>query len=249
MGTKLYEVLAVESTKEKVANKLLKESLHTMNKETLFKGGTRKLEMFRDEDKNSETVEHQELTTTVDENLDYLVNPLSDWLNVVLTKDIGNQIAKADLVVEGKVLLSDVPATFLLGLESKLNKFREVYEAIPTLAPGTKWIEDTQDRPGVFIAANDAVQMKTRKDPEFRVVYEATDKHPADVRQVERVLDIGRFVATLRSGMMTPLEKANRLKRLDQLLAAVKVARMQANSVEVVTTQECRNILTFINKG
>ena len=72
MTTKLHEILAVETSKEKAANKLIKESLHTLGKESLFSGQVRRLEMFRKEDENSETTEYQELTSTVDENIDYL---------------------------------------------------------------------------------------------------------------------------------------------------------------------------------
>lgn len=247
--TKLHEILAVEGTKEKVVNKLLKESLHTLNKETLFSGAVRKLEMFREEDKNSENTDYQELTTTVDENLEYLIKPISEWLDVVFTKEKTNQEARADLVVNGQTLGTNIPATFLLGLETKLVKIREVYEAIPTLLPGTKWIPDNQNRNGVFIAAHDTVQMKSKKDPEFRVVVEATPHHPAQVEKVDRTLDVGRYVTTLYSGRMTPLEKANRLTRIDELLSAVKSARMRANNVNIITDNIGNTLLDFINKG
>lgn len=247
--TKLHEILAVEGTKEKAANKLIKESLHTMGKESLFKGQVRKLEMFSDADQLSENVDHQELTTTVDENLDYLTKPISDWLDVVLTKETGNQSAKTDLVIDGKTLLTNVPATFLLGLEKKIIGIRSIYEAIPTLEPGVKWVEDIQNREGVFVSAHDSIQMKTRKEPEYKVVYEATEHHPAQVAQVERTVDIGRYITTLQSGKMTPLEKANRLSRIDKLLAAVKSARMKANNIEVGKVDACSVLLDYINKG
>ena len=58
--TQLHEVLAVKGTKETVANKLIKHSLHTLSKESLFSGQTRRLEMFNSEDKVTEGTVHQE---------------------------------------------------------------------------------------------------------------------------------------------------------------------------------------------
>lgn len=247
--SKLHEILAVEGSLEKAAHKLMKESLHTLDKESLFKGQVRKLEMFREEDKNSEITDYQELTTTVDENLDYLVKPLSKWLDAIYTKDSGNQLATSDLYVEGRFIAPNVPATFLLGLEKKLSEIRRVYEKIPTLEPGINWIPDEQNRPGIFKAEHSTVQMKSRKDPEFRTVAEATDRHPAQVVQVERTVDVGRYVTQLYSGKMTPLEKAERLERIDTLLNATKQARMKANSVEITNESIGEEIFNFINKG
>lgn len=246
--SKLHELLAVESALEKAAMKLVKESVHTLEKETLFSGQSRRLEMFRVEDKNSETTEHQELTTTVDENLGYLEKPLAKWFDAVLQKEQTNQVAKASVVLEdGTILMVDVPATYLLGMEKKIQLIRSLYEHIPTLTPGTKWEQDTQNRDGVFRAADDVVQMKTRKDPEFRIAYEATEHHPAQIVQVDRVLDIGKYITTNYSGKMTPLEKAKRLERIDIVLRAVKKARMKANNVTVVKGNVGMDILRYIN--
>jgi len=244
---KQHEILAIEGTKEKVAKKLMKESLVTLKKDSLFKGQTRVLEMFKDEDKHLETTEHQELTSTVDENLDYLVDPIADWLDVVLIKERGNQVANADLEVDGQVLIKAVPATFLLGLEKKLIELRLVYEAIPTLAPGIKWIPDTQDRKGVFISNDEVVSFKTKKDLEFKVAYEATKEHPAQIAQVQTEINIGKYRTSVKSGMMTPFEKATRLDRIDKLLAATKKARMRANNIDVANEHHCKALLDFIN--
>jgi len=244
---KLHETLAVESALETTANKLVKESLHTLSKDTLFKGKVRRLEMFREEDKKSETTEHQELSTTVDENIQYLTKPLSKYWDAVLQKDQTNQVAVADLIVEGKTIAEKVPATFLLGMESKLRDLRKIYDAIPTLAPGISWIPSEQDRKGVFKTAHEIIQLKSEKAPEFRIVAEATPEHPAQVAQVAKTSDVGRYITTEYSGMMTPLEKAQRIERLDTILRATKQARMRANNTLVVKGSIGKDILDYIN--
>ena len=246
--TKLHEILAVESSLEKAANGLIKESKHTFGKEGLFTGMVKKLVMFREEDKNSETSEYQELTTTVDENLDYLVKPISDWLDVTFQKDVTNQSAYADIVIGDIIICKQVPVSFLLSLEKKLNSLRELYLQIPTLVPGIKWVEDTQNRPGVFRAEHDNIQLKTRKDPEYRTVYEATEHHPAQVEKVDRVLDVGRYITTTYSGRMTPLEKATRISKIDNLMSAVKRARMRANNIDIYDVEIGEAIFNYINK-
>ena len=251
MTTQLHEILAVESSQEKSANNMITESIKTLGKETLFNGLHRTLEMFRAEDKNSEVDTTQEVTSTVDENIDYLAEYVSKYWDTTLQKDQSNQKAVADLVVDGVVVAKNLPATFLLGLESKLSRLRAVYEAIPTLSPGRNWkLDETQAKKGVYVDTNPEIQLKTRKDPEFRVVYEATKEHPAQIEKVERVFDVGRFINTTWSGKLTPQAKADRLARLTNLLQAVKRARTKANQVEVAERIDLGSkLFSYINNG
>ncbi len=252
--TRLHEVLAVEASKEKTAGKLINEAKKTFGKESHFQGLSRKLTMFRDEDKKSNLEEHQALTTTVDEKLEYICPFIGDWLDVVLTKELTNQEARSPIIFQGEngedITVTDpLPATFLLGLETKLGRLRELYEAIPTLPPGVDWIEDEKEREGVWKTKHDQIQLKTRKDIDFRKVVDATKEHPAQVKEVPIVQDIGRYVTTLYNGMMTPKEKALRIARIDEVLQAVKKARMRANSVEVNEAKIGRSLFGYINEG
>lgn len=125
---------------------------------------------------------------------------------------------------------------------------RNLYIEIPTLPPGIKWIEDKNSVEGVYVSNNDTIQMKTKKQPEYIVVYEATPEHPAQIREVDRVIDIGRYVSTQYSGKMSSADKANLLSNIDKLIVATKQARMKANNVEVVTGHVGKNVLDYINQ-
>lgn len=247
--TALHEILAVEKSLETTANRLLNESIKTFKKADLFRGVTRELKMFKPEDAHLEQTEHMELTTTVDENLDYLRRPLADYWDTVLRKDVTNQLAKADVILDdGTVLAKEIPATFLLGFEKKLRELREVYNMIPTLPPGRKWIKSEIDRPGVYLDNDTVKQFKSTKDPEYRVVAEATKEHPAQVKEVARTVNVGTYLTTELSGMLSPLEKAERLSRIDQLINAAKRARMRANKEAVPPRPQFGgDILKFIN--
>ena len=251
MAGKLHEILAVEPALEKTARKLSEESIKTFSKVNLFNGSVKRLKMFTDGEDHLETEEIQTLTTTVDENIDYLLNPIAKYWDTVLAKERGNQAARADIVLEdGTILAQDLPVTFLLGLEAKLGKLRTVYEAIPTLAPGIKWVKDENERAGVLMNANDSVTFKTRKNLKFLVAYEATKEHPAQVRDIDDTVSVGSYTTTVQCGMISPLEKATRISRVDEALLAVKKARMRANAYKVETNEKVgRTILNFVNEG
>jgi len=247
--TKLHEILAVEASKEKVANKLVQESIRTLGKENLFGGQVRRLVMLDTADDYLNGEERVALTTTVDENLDYLTKPIADYWDVVCQKDSANQTATSTITLNNKHITGQLPATFLLGMETKLNNLRKLYEVIPTLAPGITWDVDEQERPGTFKARNDVVSFKTEKDMEFKEASPATKEHPAQIAKLERTRNVGTFTTTRWSGMLTPLDKAQRLDRLDQLLNAVKQARQRANSVKVENAKVGKELLDFINHG
>jgi len=247
--TKLHEVLAVEASKEKVASKLVMESIRTLGKENLFSGSVRRLVMLDTAESYLDGEERVALTTTVDENIEYLTKPIADYWDVVLQKDRANQSAMSAIMVNGKAITEQLPATYLLGMETKLNNLRKLYEAIPTLAPGITWDVDEQERVGTFKARNDIVSFKTEKDMEFKEASPATKEHPAQIARMERTRNTGTYTTTKWSGMLTPLDKAERLARLDQLLNAIKQARQRANSVEVENTKIGTDLLNFINHG
>ena len=245
---KLHELLAVEDSLKRTAKRLMDESMNTFrNKENLFTGNHRHLEMLQENDKLQNTDDHNELDTTVDENLLYVIPHMTKYIDIGLQKDLTNQQAVADIVVDGKTLATKVPATTLLGLETKLAGVRELFNSIPTLEPSIRWVEDASERPGVFRAANDVTTFKTKKDVEFRVAYEATVEHAAQIVQIENTVNTGIYTTTRQSGKVTPHTKARRLERIDTLLQAVKQARMRANSQEIIKGRLGGEIFKFIN--
>ncbi|MCK5385791.1 MAG: hypothetical protein KAJ39_01310 [Gammaproteobacteria bacterium] len=249
MTAKLHEVLAVESSLEKVSKKLTGESIKTFGKENLFKGFTKELKMFSDDDQKLNETSHLELETTVGENLEYLIPNIAKYWNSVLLKDATNQVAKADIVLsDGTVLAKDIPATFLLGLETKLGELRKLYDAIPTLAPGIKWVPDELERKGIYTDENKSVSFKQETAQEFVEASPATKEHPAQVVGVKNIKNVGKYTTSSQSGMLSSLEKACKMSRFDELFVAIKKARMRANSVDVVTTERvAEKLFKYIN--
>jgi len=247
MSAKLHETLAVESTLAKAAEKLMKETTKSLTKDNLFLGQDKKLTMFDEKLEHFNTNEHIELDTTVDENIDYTLGAVAKYYDAVLQKDATNQNAVADLIVDGTTIAKGLPATFLLGLETKLGEVRKMYDGIPTLAPGLKWELDMEaQKAGVYTADLPNV-FKTENVMDYQVVVEPTQYHPAEIRERSKVENIGLYETSRVCGMLTPFEKATRIKRIDTLILAVKKARQRANSTEVVSMTIGDSLFAYIN--
>lgn len=243
---KLHELLAVEVDSKKASDRLVAESIKTFKKENLFTGSVKRTEMF-DEEEAKIPDEVLKLETTVDENLKYSLNALVKYWDIVAQKDASNMEANSDVIIDDKVIISDVPSTTLLGMEKKLNELRNLFNAIPTLPPGINWvIDESQEKKGVYRNANDLETLKTVKDIEFRSIAKATPNHAEQIAQVNTTKNIGKFITTKWSSMLTPYEKARRISNLDKLVGAVKKARQRANNVETKKIKIGKELIDFI---
>ena len=231
----LHELLAVESDLKGIHDKIVTETMKTFEKENLFTGHSKRLEM-KDEDRNIEEeagADEKEMTTTVMKRLQYTASKTAPYYDALLQKEMTNQKAVANLVVNGEVVFSNLPATFLLGLETRLKLLRSVYEAAPTLAPGIHWKKDLTLGEDVYRNAYDDITSKTEKKIVPQILYDATDKHPAQVEKLTNDVVVGKFIKSSWSGMISSSDKARLLGNLDELIRAVKKARMRANQIEV----------------
>lgn len=247
---KLHEVLAVDRDLENTSKKVIEEAIVTFTKRTEhFRGTSKRLRMFDDARKNEEAgqAEDTAITTTVGLKLDYVAEHVARHLDCAAQKEITNTLAKADVMIDGKTFLKNMPATLLLGLETRLVQIRKMYEEIPTLQPGIEWIHDEGLGAGIFKAKDDIVRHKTEKTIKPIVLYQHTDKHPAQIEKVSVDIPVGDYVTTTWSGMVSPAVKSAYLTRIDNLLKEVKKARMRANETEVISVEIGDKIMGYIN--
>lgn len=246
---KLYEVLAAEPDKEGISKKVQAEAINTFSKrQEHFRGHTKILKMFDDKRAQEEAAagEHTELTTTVDKKLDYVDKAVTSYLDVVLQKEVANQDARADLVVDGETISENLPATFLLGLETRLKAHRKVLDVIPTLAPGIRWEEDKSLGDGVFRNAHKIIKQKTAKSVKSKIVVEPTEHHPAQVQAWNEDINVGQFETESISGMISPAKKSQMLGRMDALIQGTKQARMRANAQEAGKQEIGQKLMDYI---
>jgi hypothetical protein len=245
---KLHELLAVEADLEGRVRNIMNETRKVFkDKPALFMGAVRTYHPFV-EDGIDYPEEHQALTSTVDEKLAYTSNFVASYYDALLQKEATNQVAKAVLVVDGEVIAEELPATFLLGMETRLRKLREVYAHIPTLAVGTEWKKDESKGEGVWVVANPEETLKTVRTVKSKVLYEATEHHPAQIDKWEESETVGKYTKVIWCGMLTPARKSELLDRIDKLIQGVKKARQRANSTEVVKINVGQKIMDYINK-
>jgi hypothetical protein len=249
---KHYETLAALKDREKTEELIVKETLVTLTKKTdHFLGSTRTLKMFDAAREHEEIAarEIKELTTTVDEKIEHTNASQIVYLDAIGSKERTNQHAKSDVIIDGKVLMKDVPAPLLLAYEKYFTMRRDLYSVIPTLQPGVKWVPDENERPGVFRAVENVVNHKKEKIPMHKVLVEPTKEHKAEIEKWFADVPVGNYVETRQSGMWTPAKKSEVLGRYDKLIVALKEARSRANDVPALASSDGKIAFDYINKG
>lgn len=248
---KMHEILAVESNLCGTFNKVIKEGTVTFSKKPdHFLEHNKTLKMFDDARANEEAAasEHKAMVTTVNAKLEYVWEYVTNYVDLLMQKEFTNKKAIADLVIDDEVIAKDLPATFLLTLEQKFTKLRGLYEAIPTLAPSIEWEIDSTKGADIYKSKTSEIRRKTEKSIKHKVLYEATDKHPAQISEWNEDRHIGDFETKRWSGMLSPAEKSNLLAKLDTLIMSAKKARMKANSADSVDIAIGKKIFNYLHK-
>lgn len=244
---KLHELLAVEGDLEGIFKKIIEETKVNFTKHPdRYFGFHQRVEFF-DELAQKEADTHKKLDDTVPDKLNYTAGLIVRYLDATLQKEKTNQEAKADIVIDGVVLATDLPATFLLGLEKKLVKVREIYSSIPTLQPGVKWNEDNSEGIDIFKQEHAEEKFRTKKVMKNHVVAEATKEHKAQVTTYTEDVKMARVIRDVWCGMISSSQKSSYLGRVDKLIRAVKKARQRANTQEVIKATVGKELFDYIN--
>jgi hypothetical protein len=246
----LHEVLAVEQDLKNAAKKVIEEGRKSFKeKPHLFTAGQRKLSMFDEDRKNEEEAafQYSELTSTVNQKIDYIKDFVVKALDATMQKEVTNQNARADIEIDGDSLVNNVPATMLLTLEKEMIQIRNLYEAIPTLQNGMKWVKDESAGKDIWKMGIPEITNKTEKKLKYQILVPATKEHPAQVEKWNVDEVVGRYEKTLASGMITSARKAVLLGRIDGLIRAIKKARTRANKEEVKKVSVGKVLFDYIN--
>lgn len=229
MATLLHQILALEPGVRSRADKKITELHRKLGKDQLLSGLTRTYQP-RDAEGESLPGERTQVQVKADEALQLAAEAFSEVFDTVATKDFGNLDARADVDVDGNVLIQDAPTTYLLWLEKELNKLHTFIQKLPTLDPAETWTYD--ENSGAF-RTDTLKSTRTKKVLKNHVKYEATDKHPAQVDTYHEDVIVGDWSTVKFSGAL-PADRVRRLlERVERVQDAVKAARQKANTVEV----------------
>jgi len=249
--SKLHELLAIENDTRAQAEATRKDLENTFDK----KGHhfTKKVVTFKsNSDGVPDKVESQlNLQTTVASELKWISEKIGKAIDTGHQVDVANTTAKADVTLDsGDVLLKDLPATSLLRLEHRLTEVRSLVHSIPTLDPAKGFEPDPKEGEGIYRARNDERQ-RTEKQFSFQVMVPATDKHPAQVKELMLDKPIGTILTQEWSSLITVSDKGRMLDRIEELLRAVKKARARANDMKIDDAKDKigAKVLDYVFKG
>ena len=242
MPTRLNQIIAVEKGIKSRSFQELTEAHHALQKPNLLSGISR---TYRPKDEEGEQLppESTRVQAKTNDIIRQTVDVLTKLFDVTATKDWANCRAKADVVVDGQTLLTEVPATYLLFLEKQLVDLHTFVKKLPTLDPSESWTFDA----GADAWATDPVQtVKTKKIPRNHVKAEATEKHPAQVEVYYEDVTVGYWRTVKFSGALPAQRVNDLLERVEKLQQAVKFAREEANNLEVENEQVGAKLLGYL---
>jgi hypothetical protein len=238
---KLNQIIAVSNQKKADFKSEATKIYQVMQKPTLFEGLDRNYQAKDDADEKL-PAESQKVQFNVKSLLEQLEAPFVNMADVVCTQDLGNQQARANIEVDGKILCNDVPVTTLLFLEKQLTDLNTLVSAIPVLSVSDNWIKADNN----MSVSNEVVTHRTKKVQKPIVLYQATPEHPAQTQLITEDIVAGYWHTKKISGAISYDDKTKMLKRLSKLKEAVILAREQANSQPCEDKKIGKELFTFI---
>ena len=243
---KLHEVVAIRKGVKSRTYGELTELHRRAQKADLYAGMTREFKP-RDDDGETFPAEDKKVQLLADEVLKKVRKLRSDYFDIEATQDSGNLEARADVVVEGEVILSDMPVTLLIFLEKELTDLRTFVESMPSLDEAKTWNADPNSR---LHRSDTAVTHKTKKVQRPIVLYDAVvqDDHaiPAQTQLITEDVVVGHWHTTYLSGALPAPRKEQLLERLEALRNALKRARARANDHEVQRREIAGPVFRFL---
>ncbi|MGW1317842.1 DUF7873 family protein [Streptomyces sp. NPDC002426] len=227
--TKLNQIIAVEKGVKSKSLQDITAAHHKVQKPALLAGISRTYQP-KDEEGEQLPPESARVQIKAEEALREMSTSLTRLFDVTATKDWANCSARADVTVDGRTVVSEVPVSYLLFLEKQLTDLHTFVKKLPVLDASESWSLD----PSTDLWKTDPVRtIRTKKVPRNHVKAEATDKHPAQVDVYYEDVPIGYWTTVKFSGAL-PARRVNELlERVEKLQHAVKFAREEANGAEV----------------
>jgi hypothetical protein len=178
--------------------------------------------------------ENRRVQLTVTELLGNARQHLTRLFDVKFTREYANTAARADIVVNGTTLVEDVPAGYLLFLETQLTQLiTGLIDRLPALNPAEEWRNDDPALPAGVWRTAPREKARPKKVPQVQVLYPATPEHPAQVRTYDQDVIEGYWTTVNFSGQLPAREIQAMRARATEVLQAVRYAREQANTLVV----------------
>jgi hypothetical protein len=250
--TKLHEVLAAEKVPTAAWNAVAEETLKKFAAaDSYFHGHSKSLAMTNREEAASVILQNQArsekpVPTTVTETLEYALDLFGKSEDMQLAKNTTNIDARGTIMWKGKVLIDNVPVDQLMGMETRLQKVRQIILAAPTLDASKHWERAEDIAPYIWQLKFPEESPKTQKVLRVITMAPATKEHQATTQGVTEDVPVGQFTTMHRSGECTAAEKAEAIQNIDLLIVEIKQARVRTNETEVKKVKISDKLLPII---
>jgi hypothetical protein len=195
---RLNQIIAIEKGIKSRSVQELAEAQKALQKPAVLSGISR---TYRPKDEEGEQLppESKKVEVKAEEIIRKTTEVLTKLFDVTATKDWTNCSARADVIVDGNVLLSQVPVSYLLFIEKQLVDLQAFIKKLPVLDASETWNFDAS----ADCWATEPVQtLKTFKTPRNHVKAEATEHHPAQVDVYYEDITIGYWRTVKFSGAL-----------------------------------------------
>lgn len=225
----------------------LTDAYHALGHPDLLEG---LLGTYRSKDDEGEQLppEGKRVQATAEEMIAATREILGEMYDATAARDYTNstEAARADVTVDGQVLVAAAPMPYLLWLDRQLDELLAFTNRIPTLSPSTTW--ELDERRGVYVSApvDSARQINL---PTVITLSPATEKHAANA-QLQLVPTVVGFWTRRKYSGAVPVERKQAiLHRLNQLKVAVATARAEVNGTEAQAPEVGKNLMDFVFAG
>jgi hypothetical protein len=174
--------------------------------------------------------EQKQVQVIISQVLPIVAQLMTEWFDVSATRDYGNTIACADVIVEGRTLIERAPVPFLLFLEKQLSDMNAFVGKMVELDTSHTFTINAHS--GLY-QSEPSSTLRTEKVEDFQVVVQPTKEHPAQIVKVVKDRPVGTWKTINSSGAIPATVKRGILDRIETLVDAVKQARERANMTEV----------------
>lgn len=242
---RLSQIIAVTGGLGTRATGAFSDAQKTLAREDLFNGLRRSFQPTEvdGQDVVPPPTEVKIVQKDVNEVLDVTLSEIGEWFDACLTRDNGNTLAKASVVVDGHALVVDAPVPFLLFLADQLGHIRKLVDSAPTLSADKVWTENPTSG-GWESEPTFTNSYKTVKEP--LILHPGTDKHAPQVAVTDKEIFQGRKVTQHQSGAIPAVRKAVLLRRISLLQDAVKQAIQEANAQSVPQWKVGNDIFSWL---
>lgn len=247
---KLHQILAVERGAKTDADRDLGIAVRGLGVEGEQSPLTGLVKTYRPRNEDGDELpnEYRHVQIRAEQDvLPLIARAMTRWLDVKFTREAASAQAKADIRVDGRTLVPDVPVGYLLGLEEALENLASLVKKLPTLDPSEEWHWDSAR--GCY-ATEPKVTARKIRVPQVQIMSPAQvidgKAFDAQVRPYETEVPVGDWTTIKLSGAL-PFDTVQAVyRRVRKVADAVKMAREHANSIDVTDRKAGEALFEYI---